>query len=98
VIGLAACVTGLGRLGEAGDMLGLEFAWRRIGAATVVASLWDVDFSACISFFMRFYKLWLGCGFSRAAAWQAAVLESFEGGGEGGLPQEAAMCLFGDWR
>ncbi|MFW8589023.1 CHAT domain-containing protein [Rhizobium beringeri] len=67
-VSLAACVSGLGRPGSAGDMLGTEFALRSLGVASVTASHWHVDLETASSFHAAFYRSWIvegkksGCG------------------------------------
>ena len=102
-VSLSACVSGLGRRGAAGDTLGLELALRLCGAASVVASHWDISWEVASAFFAKFYRRWLKHGQTRAQAWRSAILDQGSDPKRGQTPEEAmlaacAFSLFGDWR
>jgi CHAT domain-containing protein len=99
-VALAACVSGLGRPAATGDMLGLEFGLRLKGAATVIASHWNVDVDVAAAFYARYYRAWLGQGMSRAGAWRHAVLEAIAeiDGSAWARCVVCAFSVFGDWR
>ena len=100
-VSLAACVSGLGRPGRGGDMLGLEFAFRLRGAESVIASHWHVQTGLAAEFYADYYRLWLVDGKSRAAAWRDATLRMIKAGPSGTTVEACAKCafsLFGDWR
>lgn len=99
-VSLAACVSGLGRPGSAGDMLGTEFALRSLGVASVTASHWHVDLETASSFHAAFYRSWIVEGKSRAAAWRSAVLSLMAayGANERDWARACAFSLYGSWR
>jgi CHAT domain-containing protein len=99
VVVLQACVSGLSEEGRAGDALGLEWALLARGASTVLASHWDVSFSAALAFFDHFYEGWLRDGHSRAEACRSAAHAIRDGQEFAGYGLEwAAFTLIGDWR
>jgi CHAT domain-containing protein len=97
---LNACVSGRGSEGRGGDLLGLEQALRLCGAASVIASHWDVPADLAATFMKGFYARWPGGGAeSRASAWRTTILDMMA---TARTPADAAECcvfgLFGDWR
>jgi CHAT domain-containing protein len=78
LVTLSACETGLGKVASGDDVVGLTRGFLYAGAATVVASLWQVDDLATSGLMTRFYDE-LGSGDRRAAlrAAQLATREKF---------------------
>jgi CHAT domain-containing protein len=98
-ISLAACVTGLAREGVGGDALGLDWALFQCGAASLLASHWNVSAALSASFFERFYDRWLLQRMGRAVAWRAAILSMMGEDGPASSPYAwGAFSLSGDWR
>lgn len=96
---LSACVSGRGLEGKGGDVLGLEQSLRLRGAASVLASHWDVPSSLAGTFMRGFYGRWLGGGVGRACAWRDTVRAMMAA--EATVDGAAECCvfsLFGDWR
>lgn len=99
-VSLAACVSGLGRPGSAGDMLGVEFALRHIGVASVTASHWHVDLDTASSFHSEFYRCWIVEGQTRGQAWRSATLSLIDryGPTEQDWARACAFSLYGSWQ
>jgi CHAT domain-containing protein len=95
---LAACVSGLGRRGEAGDTLGLELAFRLQGADSVMATHWHVDSLYAMTFVRCFYENWLGKGLTRAQAWRQTMMDRMLADETGNQYEWCAFSLYGDWR
>ena len=78
LVTLSACETGLGKIANGDDVVGLTRGFLYAGAATVVASLWKVDDQATAALMTRFYDE-LKAGDKRAAlrAAQLATREKF---------------------
>lgn len=73
-VSLCACVSGLSHEANSGDLLGLEYAFREMGAASVLASLWEIDYQVASSTLARFYEAWLANGMTKAQALRVAML------------------------
>jgi hypothetical protein len=100
-VSLAACVSGLGRPGRGGDMLGLEFAFRLGGVESVVASHWHVETRLAAAFYAAYYRSWLIDGRPKAAAWRNVTLQLIDERHGRSIVEACAQCafsLFGDWR
>jgi CHAT domain-containing protein len=99
VVSIQACVSGLSTEGRAGDALGLEWALIARGASTVLASHWNISFTAAVAFFQRFYGGWLVDGLSRAQASRRAMLMLRDDAAFASYGLEwTAFTLIGDWR
>lgn len=66
LVTLSACETGLGKVASGDDVVGLTRGFLYAGAASIVASLWQVDDLATSTLMTRFYEE-LGKGERRAA-------------------------------
>ncbi len=75
LITLSACQTHLGELSEGDELIGLERAFFRAGAASLVTSLWPVDDASTATLMERFY-IHLRGGMSKAEALRLAQLET----------------------
>ena len=97
---LNACVSGVGLPGYGGDILGLEFALRSKGAASVLATHWDVRWPLSTVFLERFYDKWLTSKLSRANAWRSVTCDLINDPPIDNVRLEewCAFSLFGDWR
>lgn len=98
-VSLASCVSGLGRPGKGGDLLGVELALRRAGAVSVSASHWDVTLHDSAEFYSAFYRHWLGSSMSRAAAIRKATLDLLSKAGDDEMERAkaCAFSLYGVW-
>jgi hypothetical protein len=96
---LSACVSGQGLPGRGGDVMGLEMALRWQGAASVLATHWDIRSEDATIFCERFYRHWLGEGLSRGEAWQRTMLSLAHPTAP--LAEQlrwSAFSLFGQWK
>jgi CHAT domain-containing protein len=100
-ITLNACVSGLGKPGEGGDQLGLEFALRYRNAQSVIASHWNVNHHLSNQYLQHFYQYWLGERDTRGEAWRKATLDLIQDSGSENpeiIAQNCFFSLYGDWR
>lgn len=80
---LSACDTGLGDIKDSEGVYGLQRAFKRAGANTIMMSYWKVDDTATQLFMTEFYRHYLD-GESKVAALKAAqqYLRNYEEDGE----------------
>lgn len=96
---MCACVSGTGLEGMGGDVLGMELALRLCGAASVLASHWNVLSGPAAELCRLYYERWLRDGMTRAAAWQTSITALMQGERTAAAAaQWCAFSLFGDWR
>lgn len=72
---LCACVSGLSREAQSGDLVGLEFALREMGTSSILATHWHVDFRHASQLTSLFYKYWLQSDITKAGALRLAILD-----------------------
>lgn len=77
LVTLSACQTHLGELSAGDELVGLERAFFRAGAASLVTSLWPVDDASTATLMERFY-IYLRAGMPKAEALRLAQLETRE--------------------
>lgn len=73
LVTLSACATGLGRAIAGEGYVGFAQALRRVGARSVLVSLWNVDDRSTALLIQRFYENWAGAGWESPA--RAAALD-----------------------
>ncbi|HSF30837.1 MAG TPA: CHAT domain-containing protein [Candidatus Tectomicrobia bacterium] len=93
---MQACVSGLAKEGIGGDALGLDWALLQAGAASLLATHWNVEASASAEFGVRFYRKWLVDRQPRGVAWRETMLELLQS--HKNPYHWAAFSLSGDWR
>lgn len=100
-ITLNACVSGLASPGKGGDHMGLEFSFRILGASSVIASQWNVDYELSNELLLNFYIYWLKDRQSKAGALREATLKMIAKYGADRIKEKCLYCffsLYGDWR
>jgi len=75
LVTLSACQTHLGELSAGDELVGLERAFFRAGAPSLVTSLWPVDDASTATLMERFYTR-LQAGVSKAEALRLAQMET----------------------
>jgi CHAT domain-containing protein len=96
LVTLSACETGLGKITEGDEIIGLARSFIFAGTPSIITSLWKVDDLSTAVMVKRFYRF-LRAGFSRSEALRQAQLLVREG--INGHPSAwAAFTLTGDFR
>lgn len=99
-VSLSACVSGLGRPGVGGDILGLEFSLRLQGCGSVTASHWNIDLELAARFHQHFYRRWVVERKPKAQAWRLTVLDLLQENreDEAARANACAFSLYGSWK
>ncbi len=100
---LSACQTGVHRISEADELLGLVRAFLYAGASSILVSLWEVDAALTqdlmLSFYDQLLKTYRESGkIDKAGALQCAQTEIMQREGERNAYAWAPFVLVGDWR
>lgn len=95
---LSACLSGLGLAGVGGDILGMEMALRLCGAASLLATHWQIRSDHAAAFSQAFYQRWLKDGLDRATAWRDSTIFFMEQESDDiAAAGRCAFSLFGTW-
>lgn len=92
---LSACQTGLGRITEGGEIIGMTRAFLYAGTPSVIASLWNVDDASTALLMTRFYENLKTM--PRDAALRAAQMDIMHTGDYAAPYYWAAFTLTGAW-
>jgi tetratricopeptide (TPR) repeat protein len=100
---LSACQSGVGRLVQGDEQLGILRAFFVAGAASVVSTLWPVDAEVTRDFMAHFYGHLLADfratrRIDKATALQHAQREILKERGQAGMYYWAPFVLSGDWK
>jgi tetratricopeptide (TPR) repeat protein len=100
---LSACQSGVGRVVQGDEQMGILRAFFLAGASSVMSTLWPVEAEATRAFMETFYAHLLGAFretgcIDKAAALQAAQLEIMRRHGPAGAYYWAPFVLSGDWK
>jgi CHAT domain-containing protein len=77
LVSLSACETGLGKVAQGDDVVGLTRGFLYAGARSIVASLWEVDDRATAELMTSFYQS-VSAGSSKRAALRQAQLKAMK--------------------
>ena len=99
LVALFGCSTGTGQLGAGDDYEGLASQWLKIGAASVLANMWEAHLPVLRELAHRFVVHWEGGALPKALALRAATLELLEDDPAlVGRPELwGSLSLLGDW-
>lgn len=99
LVALFGCSTGTGQLGAGDEYESLAYQWLKIGAASVLANLWEADLPVLRELAHRFVVQWEGRSLPKALALRAATRELLED--DPALAERPALwgslSLLGDW-
>jgi CHAT domain-containing protein len=96
LIALIGCSTASGRIGSADEFRSLAVQWLNVGAASVLASLWPLDFDVAQRWIPGFLKNWVVRRQPKAIAWREALREEI-GLQRTPVSDWAVFALLGDW-
>ncbi|MEV5956184.1 CHAT domain-containing protein [Streptomyces sp. NPDC051987] len=94
---LLACSAGSGRVLEGDEPASLAETVLRLGAASVVAALWDADFAATRDWVAAFFVAWLMWGYPKALAARHAMGRLYARVGDERPDLCGALTVRGDW-
>ena len=99
LVALFGCSTGTGHVGIADDYESLAYQWLKLGAASVLANLWEADLPVLTNLANRFATIWAPGGIPKAIALRNATRELLEENPQ--LSERPALwgslALLGDW-
>ena len=96
---LSACGSGLGRAVSGEGLVGLTRGFLYAGAASVVATLWDIQDDATAALMAEFYRaMWGPKAMRPSAALREAQLALVAGGRWSAPPYWAGFAVQGEWR
>lgn len=94
---LLGCSAGWGRLLQGDAPASLAETWLKIGAASVVAPLWDAPIEAVRHWSRAFLDGWCGADLPKALAMRRAMRRMFDGPFRDAPERLGVMTLRGDW-
>jgi hypothetical protein len=95
LVALLGCSAGWGRVLQGDEPASLAESFLHLGAASVVAPMWDSDVGVTAAWIDRFFEAWLGGDCPKALA-ASVALRSLQAEGHG--PERAGvLTLRGDW-
>lgn len=95
LVALLGCSTATGRVASADDLVSFAVQWLHVGAASVLASLWTLDFDVAQRWIPRFLDNWVVKRQPKAIAWREAIREEIKL--KTPISDWAVFSLFGDW-
>lgn len=97
LVALLGCSTGAGQVLSCDTMQSLGYQWLKLGAVSVLASLWRLDIGFISAWTDAFLENWLRFRQPKAIAWREALRALLAGSDPPPLYQWAAVQLMGDW-
>ena len=94
---LLGCSAGWGRVLQGDEPASLAETWLKIGAASVVAPLWDAPIAAVRAWTEDFLHGWNALDLPKALAWRHAMQRLFDGDLRDAPERLGVMTLRGDW-
>lgn len=94
---LLGCSAGWGRVLQGDEPASLAETWLKIGAASVVAPLWDAPIAAVRAWTTEFLHAWTQRDMPKALALRYAMQKMNEGSFRGAPERFGVMTLRGDW-
>ena len=99
LVALFGCATGTGEVGAGDDYRSLAYQWLKLGAASVLANLWEADLPVLSRLADRFAAIWAPGGVAKALALRTATRQLLDEDRD--LASRPALwgslVLLGDW-
>jgi hypothetical protein len=97
LVALFGCSTGAGHVVSGDDFDSLAYQWLKIGAASALANLWQVDHDFLRRWSPHFLDGWLTRRQPKAIAWREALRAWLAGNPASDVAEWGPVALFGDW-
>ena len=97
LVTLFGCSTATGEVQTADDYTSLAAQWLKVGASSVIASLWELDIDFLNAWVPAFLTNWKKKGQPKALACQTAINEILSDQSKLRPYDWAVLALFGDW-
>lgn len=94
---LLGCSAGWGRVLQGDEPASLAETWLKIGAASVVAPMWDAPLQAVRVWSDEYLDGWTRLGMPKALAMRHAMRQLYDGGLRDSPERLGVMILKGDW-
>ncbi|MCW3474594.1 CHAT domain-containing protein [Limobrevibacterium gyesilva] len=97
LVALFGCSTGAGQVESGDDFNSMAYQWLKIGAASTLANLWEVDIAFLRRWSPVFLDNWLTRRQPKAIAWRQALRTVLDSDLQQDPYEWGAITLFGDW-
>lgn len=97
LVALLGCSTNAGHVLSGDGVESIGYQWLKLGAASVLASLWRLDIEFISAWMSAFLDAWLRLRQPKAIAWREAMREMVVVGSPPPIYQWAGLQLMGDW-
>jgi hypothetical protein len=97
LVALLGCATGAGHLSPGDDFDSLAYQFLKLGAASALANLWDLDVVFASRWVPLFLENWLAKRQPKALAWQHAMAGFLDAHKDAEHHEWAVLALMGDW-
>lgn len=97
LVALLGCSTAAGEVRTGDDYSSLASQWLKVGASSVIASLWELDIDFLNEWMPRFLTNWVDKGQPKAIAVQGAINQTLSSRCDFQPYDWAVLGLFGDW-
>jgi hypothetical protein len=97
LVALFGCSTGVGEIVSGDEYNSIAYQWLKMGAASVLANLWELDIEFIEQWAPIFLENWLQKRHPKAIAWQQTSKQILEDQKKKEPYEWGPITLFGDW-
>jgi CHAT domain-containing protein len=97
LVALLGCSTGAGHMSSGDDFDSLAYQFLKLGAASALANLWDLDLAFASKWVPLFLENWLHKRQPKALAWKYALTEFLDERNNAAQYEWGVLALTGDW-